>query len=242
MRTPPKANPLEMRIQFQLLLVVCAALFTLPACEEEEQVVIVATSPYDLVATVTSNRHDPESYSYDAQGRCILADYSNGNYQTYTYSSGQMTRTYYENGASIGSSVYELNADGYIINLHDYQTWSYNEDGQLINRQTNLGWAVINHSYEYTNGNMTRDGLPGSSDYTHYSYDLEKVENRMIGPQTFQGNPSYNLKNSMLDYYDSEITSGHGYTYTYDSLGRVVTESRSGSAGYSEEISFTYID
>lgn len=214
-------------------------MITLHSCEEEVDDPANTTSDFDLVKTRTAYG-ETSTYTYDAQGRITREDDSDGSYSTVTYGTGQLTFASFDStGQAYGSYVYQTNSDGYVVSGQG-GTYTYNSDGRLLSTSYTDSTQTFTTTNEYTDGNLTRSSR-STTDYTTYTYLTDKVETRMEGTQTLLGKPSYNLVSTSSEHYDGQTP--YTNTYTYDSQGRVSTQTRTESGGSTPDVtSYTYFD
>jgi YD repeat-containing protein len=164
------------------------------------------------------------TYTYDAQGRCVSAN-ENNNLTTYTYGQGTVTIN-----SSTGTTYGALNSNGLIIRGSDSTYYTYDANGYLI-AETNTGTGN-SQTNTISNGNLVSEvqTVSGSTVTNTFTYG-SSYDSRNFG-LAFRGKQSVNL-------CTSNISSGSTttYSYTYDSYGRIATETISQSGPV---VSYTY--
>lgn len=161
-----------------------------------------------------------ETYSYDAQGRVTLVEYSNGNREDYSYAANQVTISYSDTSLNPPYVItVNLNSRGLAESCSDGRTFEYNAEGYLV--KENLGVDSFVY-YNYINGNLvarTRVGPGGIIiDYSFRTFTTDKQEFRDYGV-AFWGKRNKNLVQSMQ--FNAFIDF---HTYEFDSKGRVSKE------------------
>jgi hypothetical protein len=215
--------------------VVCAALFTLPACEEEE------SYPYDLVESISQVGSSTQWFIYDCQNRAIRSETEDAGYFTADYGLGQVIMTSYLsiNNQLISDTVF-LTADGYLTYFAG-SNCTYNTDGRLVSLQSVEDSATTIYYFQYSDGNLIAEGYLGQAPLYTYTYLTDKIETRKVGFEMLLGKPSYNLVSTKTEHGNS--SSVYTFTYTFDSCNRVATETKTESGSlYIEVKSYTYID
>ncbi len=123
-------------------------------------------------------------------------------------------------------------------------TYDYDGESRLTSVTDGEGNAVVGYSYD-TDGNLAERTVAGRSLTTTYIYDYQ---NRLTAMKNQTDNgviseyKSEYLLNGQKSKEDSDVTDKDGKksartaTYTYDLLGRITKETKTGS----EDISYTY--
>ncbi len=188
------------------------------------------------------------NYTYDSEGRISLVQYVykangvNSRKITYGYTLSTVAISGYDSASNnaVNTFVYHLNSDGLIIDGRGYH---YNYDGErhltgIIDTLT----GDYTYQATYLDGNMISEvvGAYPNISYLNYTYITDKIDHRDFGTP-FAGKRSTNLVSTMYTSIDTTT-----YTYEYDPLGRVTTETRTnpGLPGISlpriEQYSYTY--
>lgn len=183
-------------------------------------------------------------YTYDSQGRLTMSQDNNHTTGSvikniYTYGTNSVIIQTI-NGTSQSTKVYNLNAQGYIIN-GDSTNYNYDNEGHCIYSSN----SYSTYTYTYTNGNMITDvETYNGTTYTYtYTFLTDKTDYRDNGMK-FYGNGSKNLVNYMTrtpsqSPPNPDITT---LTYEYDSKGRVTKETGLNTSSYTTTTTFTYFD
>ncbi len=123
-------------------------------------------------------------------------------------------------------------------------TYDYDGESRLTSVTDEEGNEVVGYSYD-TDGNLAERTVAGSSLTTTYTYDyqnrLTAMKNQTDSGMISEYKSEY-LLNGQKSKEDSDVTDKDGRksiktaTYTYDLLGRITKETKTGS----EDISYTY--
>jgi YD repeat-containing protein len=176
------------------------------------------TSVSNLVASFTNTNSSTGAsttytYSYDSQNRLIQLQISDGTpTSTFTYGTGTVTRT-----QGTTTTIYTLNAAGFVASDNQGNTYTYDDNGYLVNETNSDGASTIN---TISNGNVTSSVQTTSTGTTTmYSYTFITNPNTLLNGVTFLGTPDKSL-------VQTEGINGISYpfSYTYDSHGRASTE------------------
>jgi hypothetical protein len=184
---------------YTLIAVLFMLLFAFNGCkkDKDEELVSARVKTHSLT-NLQSGYALSETYSYDAQGRITLIEYSNGNREEYAYAANQVTISYGDTSPNPPYVVtYSLNSKGLAESSSDGRTFEYNAEGYLV--KENLGVDSFVY-YNYINGNLaarTRLGPGGIIlDYSFRTYIADKLELRDYG-LAFRGKSNRNLVQTM---------------------------------------------
>src|SRR4030095_5307043 len=185
-----------MNISKFLILCLFASLFF--ACEKSDDVTPV-DPPVPGIPKIKEVFEIPDSslstYTYDAQGRVIEENYSDGGYTKYTYIDGYATETWYDGeGVLKGLFNYTLDLNGRCTSYNSSQyIYEYNVEYSEDNRINHLlatfpdGTKYDESFYSYEGGNLVKDS---SYRYTNDSWTVITYEyytniNSTIGNKNF---------------------------------------------------------
>lgn len=212
-------------------------LFAFNGCkkDKDEELVSARVKTHSLT-NLQSGYALSETYSYDAQGRVTLIDYSNGIREEYTYAANQVTVTISDTSSTpLFVTNYSLDSKGLAESSSDGRTFEYNAEGYLV--KENLGVDSFVY-YNYINGNLaarTRLGPGGIIlDYSFRTYTADNLELRDYG-LAFRGKSNRNLVQTMqfsgfIDFH----------TYEFDTKGRVSKETVTTNVNQVIENLYTY--
>jgi hypothetical protein len=159
---------------------------------------------------------DTLSYSYDQQGRVISIQHITGK-ETYVYSGNSYIYTPVSGAPITGI----LNNQGLVTSTSNGESYTYDNDGYLISDID----TILSRYYTISNGNILADSQihNGNSSILYYTYS-STVDYRDFG-KSFMGKANHNLV--LSDSLRGLLTNTQ--SYTFDSKGRVATETTSGN-------------
>lgn len=197
-----------------------------------------------------TGKETKHTYTYNAYGDVAAQDDTSFAYED---ASGQVTKEttrLTKNQDVIKSYVYDSagNKSAFAVKVgNDTKLslkYAYDGESKLIRVTDEKGSEVAGYVYD-TDGNLAKRTVSGNGMTTTYTYDYQ---NRLLAMknQTDSGviseYKSEYLLNGQKSKEDSDVTDKEGKktsktaTYTYDLLGRITRETKTGS----EDISYTY--
>ncbi len=197
-----------------------------------------------------TRKETKHSYTYNAYGDVAKQD---GTIFEYEDASGQVTKEtakLTKNKDVVKSYTYDSagNKSAFVVKVGDDTklslVYGYDGESRLTSVTSENGNQVVGYIYD-EDGNLSERTVSGSSLTTTYTYDYQ---NRLTAMKNQTGNgvvseyTSEYLVNGQKSKEDSDIVNKDGKkskktaTYTYDLLGRITKETRTGS----EDISYTY--
>ena len=176
------------------------------------------------------------TYTYDAQGRQLTCDNSDGVKRKYDYPIGSIKESIYKNGVFEYFYKNDLNAEGLCIretksNVPSYeQLYEYNPDKTLSKViSKNNGSIVQEMIFFYSNENC--DSIRFITNGQHiltivkeYYLDKSNVFGNEIFGNTHYGRSARNMLKSETHIYPGSSGSCTNFSYEYDSQGRVAKE------------------
>ena len=198
-----------------------------------------------------TGKETKHSYTYNAYGDVETLD---DTAFVYGDASGQVTqettkltrnkdvvKNYSYDSAGNKSAFAVKVGDDTKLSLH----YSYDGESRLTAVTDEKGSQVIGYSYD-VDGNLAERTVPGNNQTTTYTYDyqnhLTAMENRTDRAGVISRYSSEYLANGQKSKETSDIVDINGKksaetaTYTYDLLGRIIKETRTGS----KDITYTY--
>ena len=167
---------------------------------------------FGKIKTATSG-FGTSTYTYDNQGRVILAQHANGSKDVYIHGTDTFWHQIFSAGATTPSSnsAFDLNSQGY-YSFGGKRT--YNSQGYLLQVDWYPDFVV---TYSYSGGNLIQETTNdhGTISLVTYTYDSNFYESRDWGLPYF-GKGSKNLVSE-----ETRGTNHYVYTYEFDSQGRV---------------------
>ncbi len=209
--------------------------FFLSGCKKNTAVNGLIASYNSSVTANGTTTTSTITYTYDSQNRLIerqVTGTSNVAPITYSYSSGQVTAT---QGATV--TIFQLNSQGLAISDNQGDVASYDNNGyQTAFTNTGQGTSTVN---TISNGNIvsstqTTNGVTNTYTYTF----LSQTDYRSNGV-TFLGKSNVNVVNT--ETISSPAASVYTFSYTYDSKGRVQTQTIV-SNGFNQVDTYTYVN
>ena len=202
----------------------------------------VTLGDYDYVSNATDytlTKSNDKTIEYYANGRLKKIKYKNGSWIQYTYndslknyttltSAGETTKTVYNDAFypveytdEYGSKTTYTYDDHYRVLTEacgtETTTYTYDANGNVISYIT--GDTESNTYYTYDSKKRIVREQTGNS-YTYYTYDSK-------GNNLVHATLKENYTGTAPALYDSSLTCFDSTTYTYDSNGRVTSESYS---------------
>jgi YD repeat-containing protein len=193
------------------------------------------------------------THTYDAQGRVVKEERSNGSKTEYEYLPGIVNEKSYDNaGVLLNTYTNEINTDGLRTrttrsNNPGYEELClYNPDKTLAKTISKNGGNNQALDFFYGNGNVdsirfTTNGAWGLTViYTHYTDKPNMLAYENYGYNLLYGKDDKNmLKSVIYKYPDGTTNTPSNYSYEYDAQGRVIK--RTSTRGNDIEISlYTY--
>lgn len=210
-----------------------------------------------IVSSVTqsgSTTNDSITYVYDASGRLVADVHSGGASESVVYNGSTFTLTTYHYPNPYTG---HLNTQGLVSSITTptipagsfyISNFNYDNNGYFINGNSLTGSNPTDTTVDtYTNNNLVHEdfGSLGFNTNTYSStteyrdFGFSGIYNSLNGPDvwcgTVFGHNSKNLISSSIDDTGATTT----FTYTFDSYGRVVTETQT-SPGNVTSLRFTY--
>ena len=176
--------------------------------------------------TVTTN-------TFDSQNRLVEQQATSTTPVTLAYSNGQVTVT---QGSNI--TIYTLNSAGYATSDNNGYTYVYDNNGYNTTASSHAAGATTSVN-TISNGDLQSSAQTTNGATTTYSYTyLTTVDYRSNGV-AFLGKNSTHLVNTLTVSAGTNNTTVYTFSYTFDSKGRVQTQSLSSVNG-TDIISYTY--
>ena len=232
-----------------LLILVAATWALLPTACKKSTTTTTDNGGGNAGTTCLITSLDSGTVSYDAQNR-ISSLNVDGQQATYVYNGTKVVIAI--SGDSMDATAeYNLNSMNYPatgklttsfsgIPVTLNYTYTYNAEGLCTQSKQSVAFfgqeMVSITDYEYTNGNLTKEttyneSSPEEKDITTYTYITDKTDSRALSLSkafiaNVQGKGSKNLiKQSTLTTSDGS-TVITDYSYTYDSTGKVISETQ----------------
>ena len=218
-----------------------------------------------------SDKYDRYKFEYDEQNRIVkISEYFSGgelyNTTTFTYAGDDLVQVLYRYDSS--DEIYDYTKNGNtIIQKYTYTGGTYispftttstielNSDGLPITRKEERSGSTIVETYEYQDGNLTKNAITSTSqeyDYTDvytYTYYYDNKKGALYHCKT----PKWGLIMYLNDFgVENNITEGGHlfrpwsvYTYEYDGAefpAKRTSKNYGQNANYSESIKeFIYL-
>jgi hypothetical protein len=180
------------------------------------------------------------NFTYGSDGKLIKLDMGGGNYTTYTYSGGTMTKIVYTNNIMSETDVYTLNSSGYAdiaINKNansqvvSNTVYVYDENGYLTTKTTTMtadNTDVTTTTYSYDdNGNRTStitDHYVGGNDVFNsendFEYYTDKI-NKNASTIAYEGKSNTNLAKTNTYTVMGNLALTTTYAYELDANGYI---------------------
>lgn len=198
-----------------------------------------------------TGKETKHSYTYNAYGEVATRD---GTAFVYDDASGQVTKEttkLTKNKDVVKNYSYDSagNKSAFNVKVGDDTKlslqYSYDGESKLAAVTDEQGKQVVGYSYD-TDGNLSERTVPGNNLTTTYTYDyqnhLTAMKNQTGSAGVISQYTSEYLANGQKSKETSDTVDKNGEkstktaTYTYDLLGRIQKETKTGS----EDISYTY--
>ncbi len=181
---------------------------------------------------------DTISYTYDANGRVITQLFSlNKAKAEYTYSPGEVKKTFFYNGIPGEYYTFHLNGDGLAIKVTSSRgagytvDYTYNPDKTMSSAIDQNSTDYYQANYFYSNGNIDstryfdKNGNWTTTAYNSYYTDRPGY-GREIRGENFWGKESKNMlkKSQVLYIHGNTVYSQDEHEYVYDTKGRFINE------------------
>ena len=178
-------------------------------------------------------------YNYNKlSGLLDSVEDANGYITNYTYNQNNGLLTKVQNGSSSVNYVYDSTYTKLmqISRTGGNYTFTYDSFGNSL--QTLVGnTPLITNTYAPKNG-LLQLSTYGNSDKRYYTYD---APGRLIGIKNNDTDAySWTYSGSGVPNAYTDIISGRKYKYTYDSLGRIISQTGKNISGGSDKTSSTY--
>jgi len=236
------------RVSLAVLLISFLLFFN--ACKKEQSSTNTNnnnTAKYGFVKTYADGS-GTITFSYDSQGRLdsvVDNDFSGITTYTLTYNSGSVVLT--GGGSTV---IYTLNSQGLATSDNAGNVYSYDNNGYLISTVKGTG----SRKYNISNGNVSSiilTNIDGFSNDTTVNTFGTQTDYRNYGISFLGKNGtfetllypyfSYSIKSNLLvtQTVENRYTT-YGWTYTFDSLGRVTSELEEQSGANNGSNLYTY--
>jgi len=223
------------------------------ACNKSNDNLTQAQPPTSLTRIVKqTSGADISTFSYDASGKALKKENSNGSRKEYEYAGGKVMRKYYNtSGVYQYTITEELNAEGFSIhNTRSDQPWEnvyeYNTDKTMAKQISKSSSTIVN-DYFWSNGNL--DSVRSSSQngvwqyttiFTYYTDKPNLLSDDIYGEQYWGKNSKNLLKTEVNMFPNGSFSNMWTYTYEFDNQGRIIKQTTSGSNGNVEVTLNTY--
>jgi|KBSSwiS6_1023812.scaffolds.fasta_scaffold01422_3 hypothetical protein len=177
------------------------------------------------------------NYTYDARGRQLTCDNSDGIKRTYAYSIGSIKESVYTNTVFEYFYKNDLNADSLCVretksNDPSYeQLYEYNSDrtmAKIITKKSGITVQSINFFYSNGNCDSARFNQNGQWNMTiiktYYTDQLNVFGNEVFGNEYYGKGNTNMLRSETVVYAGGSSDPGTNFTYGYDGSGRVIKE------------------
>lgn len=170
------------------------------------------------------------NYTYDNQGRQVLAAPTVGNSTVTVYGSGSVTQT-------TGTTVvtYQLNAQGLAISDNTGATYTYDNNGFLLSETSGPNNSQSN---TISNGDISNSTIVVNGVTTNLTYSYTTNTDYKNTGISFLGKNSTHLISSVL-YSQGSATVTYTFTYAFDNQGRVLQMTITGN-NTTDQFSYTY--
>ncbi|MDR1090409.1 MAG: FG-GAP-like repeat-containing protein [Prevotella sp.] len=226
----------------------------------EKSMAIKQTTSYNTKGQVTQkqsqtgNLTTTESFTYDARGRVASSGSSSGQSSTYSY--GNRTETTVTNGRTFTKTMDAWGNVKYVTDPVSSIAYTYYSNGKP--KTTGTGNAFFSMTYDAV-GNQATLTDPNAGTYT-YTYDAAGRITKQVdgnGKETTNtydalGRPATTVIDGTATTYTygtsgygllrlTKVQTGNNYSaYTYDNLGRMLTEQRNIDGSGLLEFSYGY--
>ena len=221
-----------------------------------------------MIFTDTTGKYiSSMSFQYDSQGKIIQMIFDNPpnidslRYEYEYYSSMVIGKIFYPNNDKYGKTIYYLNSDGLATSETDLGynqngdstvgqavTYKYNADGYMVENKSYLyGDTVtwISYKWQIMNGNnasmtLALSAWGGGSVTENYEYipnSVNTLGNANSG-KMFLGKSNANLIKSSVT--NNTTPKSGTYSYTFDSMNRVIQEFIRGDGLTTNTVNLTY--
>ncbi len=215
---------------YLLFIAIVPAGLTLTGCKKAASVdghVLTQTEAYTANGQTTNT---VTTFSYDDQGRQVLASPTAGTPTTTSYSSSSIVQT---TGASV--TTYQLNSKGQAVSDNNGYTYTYDNNGYLITISQNSANSQVN---TISGGNVTGEVINNNGQQTTLSFSYGTDKDYRNTGVSFLGKNNTNLATAAT-YASGQTTVTYVIAHTFDSKGRVLTETITGG-GTSDVYTYTY--
>lgn len=218
-------------------LFILLGLGVLSACSKEaSEYLSVLQEPTSRVKTATYDTR-VFSYTYDARGRQLTCDNSNGIKRIYAYAIGSIKESVYTNGVFEYFYKKDLDADSLCVqetksNDPTYeQLYEYNSDrtlAKIITKKSRTTIQLIDFFYSNGNCDSIRFNQNGQWNTTiiktYYTEQVNVFGNEVFGNE-YYGKSNRNMLRSETIVYPGSLSDPRtNFTYDYDGMGRVIKE------------------
>ena len=186
------------------------------------------------ITSITNANGESTFFEYDVQGNVIKIINALGASSTFTYDSqgrrtsftdfnGEQTFIEYHAGCACGSPSRVVHPDG------DYQTYQYNDFGQVLLQQTfeDNGVLVERKQFEYDAlGRVTREVMGGGNDPRHPATDVRRFyNNQLLAWEVIVHPDSLDADGNLLESPATPIPTRKSRIteYRYDARDRLIT-------------------
>jgi hypothetical protein len=221
------------------------AIILFAACKKSSTTDIVTPPVIVLgpkIKTDSSTRNGVNKYTYDAQGRVIVANYGLPNREEYSYSTNTVSTKYYNAQGNVdGTQLFDLNSDGLITTStltapppsYVKEVYKYNVDKQLATKFLSVpgitNASVDSNFYTGKNIDSIHRSYSANNDltYLYYTYYTDKLNT--IGVKNsgnlYYAEPFYNAVKQIqyrLKTNNVYNTIIQDFSYSYDAEGRII--------------------
>ena len=192
------------------------------------------------------------TYTYDAIGRQVTCDNSDGIKKVYAYSIGNIRESVYKNGQFEYFYKHDLNTDSLCIkeiksNDNSYeQLYQYNPDRRMVKTITKKnGTAIQVMDFFYSNGNCDSIRFFNNNQWvltilkTYYTDRINVFDPEVFGNKYFGKGNRNMLRSETFSYPGCTPEHPSNFNYEYDSMGRVIKET-SAKENYTSTGLYTY--
>ncbi len=187
------------------------------------------------------NTNDSTTYTYDAKGRLLSYEYSEGDRSEYAYHQDYIERTIFgADGSFTGVQTFYLNDKGLVIKTEytgspDSETrYEYNDEEQVIKTTIQSPVSTFEGFYAYKDGNIeqvvykTNGVFSYAYKYSYYTDLPNGLSNENWG-NMYLGKDNKNLVKVWYGVgQDGKTFNQTAYLYSLDNKGRVIKRQKSG--------------
>jgi hypothetical protein len=204
---------------------------------------VTQDSAYVLTSIITNDQIPPSkrTFTYGADG-ALDVQTDTSTFDTLSWKYIYDGSTIYINSTQGEKDTMELNSHGYITkfvmnedasgDFIDTYMFTYTDDTLLTNWKFYQTYSSVTFdvNYFFDNGDLVRsEDISGTVNYDYYE-NLPIVEPDVNSRLIIWGPPGYTLRNKHLLKSVTNVSNQTiNYTYTLDSVGRVLTESENGT-------------